>query len=151
MQAYCLKCRTSREMKNVRTITLKNGRPATQGVCSICGTKMSRIGKSRGGAVRMVTSAVSKSWIADVPEDKVFWCHNGRAMKNLEELGAALREMAEETFRYHVTEGRNDFSKWVQDVVGDYELSTGLQNTSNKEQAAEIVADRISWLKRQVS
>ena len=46
MQAYCMKCRTKREMKNARAITMKNGKPATQGVCPVCGTKMFRIGKS---------------------------------------------------------------------------------------------------------
>ncbi len=45
MQAYCMKCRTKREMKNPKAITMKNGRPATQGVCPVCGTKMFRIGK----------------------------------------------------------------------------------------------------------
>jgi len=46
MQGYCMKCRTKREIKDARAITMKNGRPATQGVCPICGTKMFRIGKS---------------------------------------------------------------------------------------------------------
>jgi len=46
MQAYCMKCRVKREMKNTKSVTLKNGRPATQGVCPVCGTKMFRIGKS---------------------------------------------------------------------------------------------------------
>jgi Zn finger protein HypA/HybF involved in hydrogenase expression len=46
MQAYCMKCRAKREMKDARRITMKNGRPATQGVCPVCGTKMFRIGKS---------------------------------------------------------------------------------------------------------
>jgi hypothetical protein len=45
MQAYCVKCRAKREMKNARQITMKNGKPATQGVCPVCGTKMFRIGK----------------------------------------------------------------------------------------------------------
>jgi len=45
MQAYCMKCRKTREIKNARSITMKNGRPATQGVCPVCGTKMFRIGK----------------------------------------------------------------------------------------------------------
>jgi Zn finger protein HypA/HybF involved in hydrogenase expression len=45
MQAYCMKCRAKREMKDARSITMKNGRPATQGVCPVCGTKMFRIGK----------------------------------------------------------------------------------------------------------
>jgi len=46
MQAYCMKCRAKREMKDAKRITMKNGRPATQGVCPVCRTKMFRIGKS---------------------------------------------------------------------------------------------------------
>jgi NAD-dependent SIR2 family protein deacetylase len=46
MQAYCVKCRAKREMKDAKSITMKNGKPATQGVCPVCSTKMFRIGKS---------------------------------------------------------------------------------------------------------
>ena len=46
MQAYCVKCRAKRQMRDARAITMKNGKPATQGVCPVCGTKMFRIGKS---------------------------------------------------------------------------------------------------------
>jgi len=44
MQGYCVKCRTKREMKTPKAITMKNGRPATQGVCPVCTTKMFKIG-----------------------------------------------------------------------------------------------------------
>ena len=47
MQAYCVKDRKKVEIKNPKAITMKNGRPATQGVCPICGTKVFRIGKSK--------------------------------------------------------------------------------------------------------
>jgi Zn finger protein HypA/HybF involved in hydrogenase expression len=47
MQAYCVKCKAKKEMKDPKQITMKNGRPATQGVCPTCGTKMFRIGKSK--------------------------------------------------------------------------------------------------------
>ena len=46
MQAYCVKCRAKKEMMYAKAITMKNGKPATQGVCPSCGTKMFRIGKS---------------------------------------------------------------------------------------------------------
>lgn len=46
MEAYCLKCRTKREMDNAQQVTMKNGKPATKGVCPKCGTSMYRIGKS---------------------------------------------------------------------------------------------------------
>ena len=45
MEAYCVKCRAKREMKEPRVITLKNGKPATRGTCPSCGTRMFRIGK----------------------------------------------------------------------------------------------------------
>ena len=46
MQGYCVKCRSQREMKSTKATTMKNGRPATQGVCPVCATKMFRIGKA---------------------------------------------------------------------------------------------------------
>ncbi len=45
MEAYCMKCRAKREIKNSKAITMKNGRPATRGECPVCGTKVFRIGK----------------------------------------------------------------------------------------------------------
>ena len=45
MQAYCMKCRAKKEIKNPKSIIMKNKRPATQGVCPTCGTKVFRIGK----------------------------------------------------------------------------------------------------------
>ncbi len=45
MQAYCLKCRKKVDIKNPQGTTLKNGRPATRGVCPGCGTKVFRIGQ----------------------------------------------------------------------------------------------------------
>ena len=46
MQAYCVKCRAKREMRDAKSITMKNGKPATQGTCPVCGTKMFRIGRA---------------------------------------------------------------------------------------------------------
>ncbi len=44
VEAYCVKCRSKREMNNPEKITMKNGKPATKGVCPTCGTKMFKIG-----------------------------------------------------------------------------------------------------------
>jgi hypothetical protein len=41
--AYCMKCRKKREIRNPRRVMLKNRRPATQGICPVCGTKVFRI------------------------------------------------------------------------------------------------------------
>ena len=43
MEAYCFKCRTKQEIQNAKAVTLKNDRPATEGVCPLCGTKVFRM------------------------------------------------------------------------------------------------------------
>ena len=43
VQAYCVKCKTKKEIKDPTPATLKNGKPAIKGVCPDCGTKMFRI------------------------------------------------------------------------------------------------------------
>ncbi|MFH1652167.1 MAG: DUF5679 domain-containing protein [Chloroflexota bacterium] len=45
-EAYCVKCRSKKEMKSPQKVTMKNGKPAVQGICPTCNTKMFRIGKS---------------------------------------------------------------------------------------------------------
>jgi len=44
---YCVKCRSKKEVPDseVKHITMKNGKPASQAVCPTCGTKMFKIGK----------------------------------------------------------------------------------------------------------
>jgi len=45
VEGYCVKCKAKRVMKDAKQITMKNGRPAAQGTCPKCGTKMFKIGK----------------------------------------------------------------------------------------------------------
>ncbi|MCL6629045.1 MAG: DUF5679 domain-containing protein [Armatimonadetes bacterium] len=45
MEAYCVKCKAKKEMKNPEQIVMKNNKPATKGICPTCGTKMFKIGK----------------------------------------------------------------------------------------------------------
>lgn len=46
MEAYCVKCKAKREMNDPKPVTMKNGKPATEGICPVCGTKMFKIGKA---------------------------------------------------------------------------------------------------------
>ena len=40
IKAYCMKCKAERVIQNVQIVTTKNGRPAANGACPVCGTKM---------------------------------------------------------------------------------------------------------------
>jgi len=97
--------------------------------------------------VTRVTKAIAQAWLADVPQDKLFWCSDGRTLHNLTELEVALREMSDETFRYHSNEEKADFSNWIRDVIGDETLSRQLQGSVSRLEAAKNVAARIAWLK----
>ncbi len=45
--AYCMKCKAQHEIKNAKPITMKNGRLATEGSCTVCSTKTFKIGASK--------------------------------------------------------------------------------------------------------
>ena len=45
IEIFCVKCKSKTESTAVEPVTMKNGRPATQALCAVCGTKKFRIGK----------------------------------------------------------------------------------------------------------
>jgi DNA-directed RNA polymerase subunit RPC12/RpoP len=44
VEAYCVKCKQSVDMKAAKKVIMKNNRKATSGKCPYCGTKVFRIG-----------------------------------------------------------------------------------------------------------
>ena len=50
MEIYCVKCKAKTETRDLAEVTMKNGKPAAQGICSVCGTKKFRIGRLVVGA-----------------------------------------------------------------------------------------------------
>jgi hypothetical protein len=88
--------------------------------------------------------------LGDVSDEKRFWCNDGKLVKNLEELEKALNDMSDGTFHYHSGEGRNDFSNWIREVVGDEKLAKDLSKAKSRIQAGKAVAQRISFLRSKV-
>jgi DNA topoisomerase-1 len=50
MEAYCVKCKTKREMAEPQAVFTASGTPATQGKCPVCGTKLYRMGETEAHA-----------------------------------------------------------------------------------------------------
>jgi hypothetical protein len=46
-----VKCKAKRDMKDEKQVTMKNGQGALSGICTVCGTKMFKIG---GGGKKIV-------------------------------------------------------------------------------------------------
>jgi hypothetical protein len=85
--------------------------------------------------------------LEDVPGDKIFWCCDGKVIRNLKELASALEEMTEEIYLRHANGGKSDFGNWVRDVIGDVTLAYQLKKAKSRVTAARRVKDRLEWLK----
>jgi len=46
LEAYCVKCKTKREMENPQPEFTANGAPGTRGICPVCGTTLYRMGRT---------------------------------------------------------------------------------------------------------
>lgn len=57
-----MKCRSKRDMKDEKLVTMKNGQRAVSGICTVCGTKMFKIGGG-GKKVAKVKAAKTKPTI----------------------------------------------------------------------------------------
>ncbi len=44
VEIYCVKCRAKTGSRDIEAVTMKNGRPATRSICTVCGTRKFRIG-----------------------------------------------------------------------------------------------------------
>jgi hypothetical protein len=88
----------------------------------------------------------TKSLLADVPQEYVFWCCDGRILKNVEELRDALLAMSDETFVYHACSEKNDFHNWVRDIIKDEELAADLLSAIDKTNSARVITERIALL-----
>jgi hypothetical protein len=79
-------------------------------------------------------------------DDHVFRCHDGRIMKSMQELRDALNMMSEETYTYHANVEKNDFSKWVREIIGDQKLANDLVKSTGRIQATKAVTNRLVFL-----
>jgi DNA topoisomerase-1 len=65
MEAYCVKCKTKREMQNAQALYSAKGAAYSQGVCGVCGTKL-----TRWGATEMHTTMPRPQTAHDRPQTK---------------------------------------------------------------------------------
>ena len=84
--------------------------------------------------------------MANVSPEYIFWCHDGRTVKNTQELAETLKNMNDDTFVFHVNANNNDFSNWVSDIIQDKKLARDLSKALDQAQAAQRVMDRIAFL-----
>jgi hypothetical protein len=93
----------------------------------------------------------AQKFLAKVPEEYVFWCHDGRVLRDIKELAGALADMSDETFAYHSNMERKDFGNWVRDIIGDEKLAKDLEKAESRAQAAKQAAGRVATLTKRLA
>ncbi len=64
MEAYCVKCKTKREMQNPQALFGARGAAYTQGVCAVCGTKLTRWGATEAHAALDRHAVIAQAQVA---------------------------------------------------------------------------------------
>ena len=90
----------------------------------------------------------ARYWLRDIePKWKGFWLHMHLVAFNLAQFAEGVAAINDEIFSYHVSGQKNDFAKWVREVVGDSELAQALEAARTREEAARVLRYRVEDLK----
>ena len=99
----------------------------------------------------VLTAEKAERILSDAPEQHHFRLHMGTNIRNLKELAEALEIMADRTFFHHVGDGKNDFSSWIKEVVGDPELAEKIKKLDSKNAMVKTVRSRLHYLETKPS
>jgi len=89
--------------------------------------------------------------LSEIEGDKRFFSNDGCTLSNLPQLVDCLAHMSDDSFGYHVTAEKNDFSRWIGEVVGDDKLAKDMQSVLNRLEAVDIVRARVAWLRAKMA
>lgn len=128
------------------------------------GTVHKKLAKSDESKVVAVAQSTSKSVVStqkpvakkhtlylEVTPDKYFVLCDGRKLKSAKELADVLQVITDDMFRYHVTDAKNDFSNWINDVFGEQDLAKKVRMIKNRlETSIEIYRAMFDKLEKHV-
>ncbi len=89
--------------------------------------------------------------LRDVPPDNCFWLFKGGTIHRLQDLPQLLQKMSPEIFLHHVNKEKNDFARWISDIIKDKDLAARIYKLKSKTAIARAVATRVNELKKAVS
>ena len=86
--------------------------------------------------------------LSEAEGDKRFFVNDGAVLSELKQMPSALRKMKKQTFDHHVNEEKNDFSNWVNEVLGDKDLAKKMSAAKSKTEMTKHVSSRLQDLKK---
>lgn len=84
----------------------------------------------------------------NVPEFKDFVTLDGARLKNISDLADKLEYMDDHVYNHHANDEKNDFSRWVGDVMEDDELAEALMGKEKQEAHVAVLKHMLKKTKR---
>ncbi len=84
-----------------------------------------------------------KNILKDTNSNHYFFVKDGTILKNVLDLSKHLDKMADEVFKHHVNEIKNDFSNWIKDVFKEEKLAKELLKTTDKDKTQIIILKHV--------
>jgi hypothetical protein len=100
---------------------------------------------------RLLGKQEAEKLLSGVPDQYVFFCQDGVILRNMKDLAEAMTRMTDVIFTYHSNAEKRDFSNWVRDIIGDFELATELEKLRDRSKAAQIVSQRVATLSKRLT
>lgn len=94
------------------------------------------------------SSEEAKRILSNTPPEKAFWVNNGPVLKSVIELATAAKKLTPRQFAHHVNSAKNDFARWVEDVIRDSELAKRLRHVKTGDELARVVRNRLRQLQK---
>lgn len=85
-------------------------------------------------------------YLLSVPEEHAFVVCDGNKVYTLKQLLRQLKGMSEDTFKYHVTDSRNDFATWIYGTIGYKGLAEAIGPIKSKGQMIDVIDSKINSL-----
>lgn len=99
---------------------------------------ITKIKASSNGKTATKTPVIAEGYTA-------FWVNNGPILEHLQDLMNALADMDETTFRHHAEGEQNDFTVWVNDVLGEGECASELAKAKTSKSAYNTVKKFVAF------
>jgi PGF-pre-PGF domain-containing protein len=95
--------------------------------------------KAKPAPKEEIKQATISKIMKKIPESQYFYLAGGGVLKNLVELAEALNKMSDGVFRNHVSDSKNDFANWINDVWEDKTLASLIRGTKDRVAMGKIL------------
>lgn len=87
---------------------------------------------------------VASRWLSTV--EIPFHFVDGKTANSMESLKQALDQVEDSVVEFHLERDPNDIAKWVNDIIGDYQLAEILAESFNRQTMLDAVSDHLVML-----